>query len=724
MRARLRAGVVYIAILIVCVVLLIGVAIYHITMRQGRMAAYRSLDTQYAHSLARAGLNLVQASITQALHDPASPLRQNLLRPIEDVQAASGGVFELDARPRDLVAEFPAVVDELTRDLPGGKSELGSLTVRTYLRANQVKELAALPIGGKSLKRGGREKAGRLFLECTAVLNTGGLLGRVSQQVVAYQEFRVVHAPVPVFSDFNLFLREVPNGSDERAPHNAMEATQGGLIETGTTVVPLVLNNGKKFVQRIASSELKPELLKDQGWVFLGGPAVVLNLSYSQDETSNPRSVGEDFHFYQQNLNDLEAGRAYPDDVLSKRANEHLGGNQFWQVRTWDIGVNTLKTGDLQTQYDKIFQRTPAGRRLGSVLKLFGTAPDNVSPTVVFGHVLAGYFRISAVVPADPNQTDFEAFYTLLKDHGGGLLGFLAELFREVLPHASRLLYEVDPYLSGKYVYMDPANPSQLKGIGSGASEDVYKDICAGFKTRAYNVGLLHLKAGNQVGDPTDRIGQLGLPPPLFNLDPAKVEHNQLVGSLLPAPWAAQLGGADLSTLDVGSITDALMKSCCFVSGPNDTPLGTLRGLNMLRGDKLDLGSTVYVKGTLSLPALSAVDRGGMIMADEIVIEGAIPKPDKGVLVLVAKEKGIRFPGGQTKVCASLIALKGTLQAQGPPNVEGNLVGNQLDFAAFTGGGGQPAALVYEPRLKQKAVDATLSDGFVVDFSRRFIRVD
>ena len=146
----------------------------------------------------------------------------------------------------------------------------------------------------------------------------------------------------------------------------------------------------------------------------------------------------------------------------------------------------------------------------------------------------------------------------------------------------------------------------------------------------------------------------------------------------------------------------------------------------MLRGDKLDLGSTVYVKGSLTLPALSAVERGGMIVADEIVLEGAVPASTKGVLVLVAKENGIRFQGGATEVHASLIALKGTLTPVGPPNVFGNLVGNRLDFGGFSGNA-SPANLTYDVRLKQKPIDvpgAALSDGLVVDFSRRFVRVD
>lgn len=720
-----RSGVVYVAILIICIVLLIGVAIYHVTMRQGRMAAYRSLDTQYAHSLARAGLNLVQAGIAQSLRDPASKMREVFLMPIAEIQARPGGTIDLE-KSRDLLAEFPTVVDELTRDLPGGKSSLSALTVRCYLRADQLKPLASLPIGGKSLTRGGREKAGRLFLECTAVLNTGGLLGRVTQQVVAYQEFRVVHAPVPVLSDFNLFLRDVPNGADERSPANAMEATQQGLLDPASTAVPLVLNNGKALKQTEATSQLTAQLLREQGWVFLGGTAVVLNLSYSQDETANPRSVGEDFHFYQQDPTELENGRANSDKDLSKVANKHLGTSDFWQVRVWDMGVNALKEGDLKSQYEKIFQKTAAGRRFGSILKLFGTSPDHVSPTIVFGHVLAGFFRIAAVVPADPNQADFEGFYTLLRDTGGGIAGFLAVLFQEVLPHASRLLYVFDPYLSGKYVYMDPNDPGKLLGIGRGATEETYKELCAGFKTRPYNVSLLHLKAGNIAQNPEDRKSAVGIPDGLYNPDLTSAEHNQLPGALLPAPWATALDKADLANLDAAAIGEALEKSCCFRPRGSEKPLDTLRGLNMLRGDKLDLGSTVYVKGSLTLPALSAVERGGMIVADEIVLEGAVPASTKGVLVLVAKENGIRFQGGATEVHASLIALKGTLTPVGPPNVFGNLVGNRLDFGGFSGNA-SPANLTYDVRLKQKPIDvpgAALSDGLVVDFSRRFVRVD
>ena len=726
MRARRPvAGVVYVSILIVCVVLLIGVGAYFVMMRQGRQAAYRSLDTQYAHALARSGLALTQAALTKALHEPASALRTKLLEPLESLKTAPGGLIEMGRT--DLVAEFPAVVDELARDLPGGRSSLEALTARFYIPVSQLSPLPELPLGGKVLARGGREKCGRLYLECSATLATGGLMGRLTQSVQAFEEFRVVHAPVPVLSDFTLFLRDVPRGNEEKSPANALEAQHVGLLDSGSTAVPLILNNGKKDMQEFASSQLDLPYLKNQGWVFLGGAAVALNLSYSQDESANnDRAVGEDFHFYQQDPRDFEAGRAVNDPTLSAKANEHLSGTNFWQVRTWDMGVHSLKDGPLKDQYEKIFEHTPAGRRLGSVLKLFGVAPDKVSPTIVFGHVLAGFFRITAVVPANPEQTDFDGFYTLLRDNGGGVVGFLAELFRELAPFAGRILYTFDPYLSGKYVYLDPANPGQLLPMGRGASEDNYKALCAGFKTRSYNVGLLHLKAHNQAQDPKDRATALGLAETMFSDAPDAPEVNQLPANLLPPPWAA-LDKLDLTRLDPDAIATALIGACAWRSKPKDMGLDTLRGLSMLRGDKLDLGSTVFIDGPVSLPALSAVERGGMIVANEFVLEGAIPQPASGVLVLVARTGGIRFPGAPTQIHASLIALKGTIAPQGPPALTGNLVANTLDLGCLTASG-LPAHLDYDPKLKAKAIPdpaATgLPEGLVVDFSRRFVRVD
>ena len=718
-----RRGVVYVAILIVCIVLLIGVFVYNAMMRQGRMAAYRSLDIQYAQSLARAGATLAQGALAKALHDPASALRTKLVEPLDSLKATSGGAIEIATV--DLVRDFPDVADELMRDLPGGRASLKSLTAHFTIPTSQLWPLPDLPLAAdRKLARGGREKMGRLMLECTATLASGGLMGGVSQTVTAYQEFRVVEAPVPVLSDFTLWVKDIPNGADESSPLNKLEAAKEGLLDASPPTVPLVLSNGKTELQEFVSRDLDVNLLMDLGWVYLGG-SPVLNLTYSQDEPlNNDRSAGEDFHFYQQDPSDPENGRAVKDPVLSTKANEHLSGKQFWQVRTWDMGVNTLKDGPLHDQYEPIFDRTPPGRRLGSILKLFGVAPDRVSPTVVFGHVLAGYFRISAVVPADENQADFDAFYTILKDHGGGLGAFLAFLLTEIQPYASKLLYVFDPFLSGKYVYMNPDDPSTILPPGSGASQDAYNVICAGFKTRAYNVGLLHLKARNVVPDPTNKIQALGLPAGLFSDSPDAPEPNQLLAALLPAAWAS-LDRLDLSKVDLEGMASALDAACCWKSKPADHDVDTLRGLLMLRGDTLDLGSTVSIAGKLELPALTSVDRGGVIVADEITVDGAIPAPAKGVLVLVARTGNIKFPGGQTPVNASLIALKGSLVAAAPPKLTGNLVGGKLDLGVLTGGGALPATLTYDHKLKEKALpDAPPGESLVIDFSRRFVRVD
>jgi hypothetical protein len=157
------------------------------------------------------------------------------------------------------------------------------------------------------------------------------------------------------------------------------------------------------------------DFFRRQGWVFLGGREVILNLSYSQEETANAAQVGEDFHFYQQNPTDLAAGRSVADPAARSMANQHLG-SPFWEVRNWDMGVHALADGPLKDEYGEVFRRTAVARRQGSSLKLMGAPPERVSPTVVFGAVQAGFLRIRAVVPANAADGAFDAYFTILKD--------------------------------------------------------------------------------------------------------------------------------------------------------------------------------------------------------------------------------------------------------------------------------------------------------------------
>jgi len=187
----------------------------------------------------------------------------------------------------------------------------------------------------------------------------------------------------------------------------------------------------------------------------------------------------------------------------------------------------------------------------------------------------------------------------------------------------------------------------------------------------------------------------------------------------LPAPWVAPLGGLELSAVNLPDLAPQLARVACW-----NVPAGTayapfLEARGMLDGGRLDVGTTVRGTGALELPALTGVRRGGVLMASEITIGGAIPAPEHGALVLVATEGSIRVPAG-VPVNAQLVALKGSVVLEGSPQVVGSVAAARLDL----GGVAQGAQLAYDARFKDRAFGPGAGDNLIVDFARKPLAVE
>lgn len=199
-----RRGMVLVGVMIACVVLLIGGLALHFFMRHGRSHAYRSVQNEYAENLAHAGLELAQIHIASHLRDRASPVRRRLIEPLARLRSGPEELGEVD-----LAAAYPALVEQLARDLPRG-ARVATLRARFGLDARALQALPPTVIGGRTLPRGEREKRGHLIVECTARLATGGPFGTLAKTVRATYELRVVDAPVPLCADFTLFAETRP----------------------------------------------------------------------------------------------------------------------------------------------------------------------------------------------------------------------------------------------------------------------------------------------------------------------------------------------------------------------------------------------------------------------------------------------------------------------------------------------------------------------------------
>ena len=719
---NMRRGFVYVAVLILAVVGLIGGVAYHAMMQAGRRQAYRSLAGEYAAMMARGGLAIAQGYLARTSRDPGSPVYKALVKPLSeysgDAPVELGGTVSL----KD---ELPKLTDALARDLPDGPSGLSRLDATFYLVPSDLRPLPALPLTpDRKLERGGVEKCGHLFVEVTAVIGRELFTRGADRTVRASQEFRVLHAPVPVLSQFTLWLSEVPapGGADDGSAVNKLDATDKGQAQAG---VPVVLSHGDVEKQSEMAAKMDRDLFRNQGWVFLGGANVALNLTYSQEETSGDAMVGEDFQFYQVNRQRPDAGRTVSDPSRRTQANAHLGGGDFWELRNWDMGVNRMKAGELATEYADLFDGETDGHRLGSLLKLFGAAPDRISPSVVFGDVSAGLLRlVVAAASRNPSGT-FDAYYAALAHRSKSASGFLQPMWSHLASMAGRVLYNDDPKLSAKWAFMKPDITDPLLPLASGATEDDYKALCSGYRTRPYNEGLLHMKANNESADPRSKSTELGLPDVLFA---ESADRSKLVAELLP-PELATLAGMDLAQLDLAKLADPLAHAACLRVPAGVAVEKWLADEGMLNGGELDLGTAVVSDGTLTLPAVTAIKRGGLILAKEIKLTGpvsaglsagAAPDPRRR-LVLVSAKAGIALPGGPVE--ASLVSLGGIATPPGAFQVRGNLVAPQFDFGPLGTGTGT-AKLDYDRSLKERAADAAADGSLLVDWQRRWVRLD
>jgi len=713
-----RPGFIYVVVLIISFVIVIGISTYFTSMRQGRLLAYRSLHGDYAAVLAKAGLSMSQACLAEASRDPSSPIYKALVQPLETYMAS--GRARIDVGPRiDLSSMFSNIVDRISTDLPRGRSSVAELSAQFYIVPSQLVPLPALTVGpAKVINRSGGEKMGRIFVECTATVSFHAFDTRVSRTLAGFYEFRVVHCPIPILSDFTLFVRE------SAGLFNTVEAGDTGLQNGGQPAV--VLGNGAKELQSRTADMLNLESLKKQGWVYLGGQnEIVLNLTYSMDETASPSQVGEDFHFYQQNPSSLAAGRAVVDPAQKVLANRHLP-NPFWEVRNWDMGVNLLKDGALKAQYEEVFRGTSSGYRLGSQLKLLGAPPERVSPTLVFGPVSAGFFRIVAAAPANPANSSFDAYFSVLKDPASPsdpAKNFARDYYDELQPYLGKLLYLYDPYKSGKYMYYDTSVLGGLLEYAKGTAKSDYLKLCAGFRTRNYNQALLHLKTRNEIPNPLSHAREFGIPESLFTDPPTSPNRSTLPAALLPSAWA-DLGDLDLSKLNLKDMVEPLRRAACWAGPKSMSTESYLIAERRLSGEELDLGTMICSDSPLTLPALTKVRRGGIILAPSITLQGAVPAADRGILVLVAYQGTIQLP--QAPVHASLVATNGAVVANGPLDVTGNIVAQRLDLG--TSGGSSPGKLDYDAaKLKNRSFEigpsGQVSDTFVIDFSRRVTRI-
>lgn len=693
-RAVSRQGMATLVVFFVVILLGILVFAYFGYMRGRRLLSYKQIYGEYARALAVSSVDLARAHLRGALLMDDSTIRRALLSPLADLSPGADGRIVLETI--DIAGLFPGLVDRMLEALGLDPDDLQELTATYYLRGEELESFPDLALGSSDAPvavGGDREKMGRLFLEVISSIGGGPLQAGVTRRLVGFSEFRVVSPVPPVLSLFTLYIEKTRGESGDK-PLNQTKVGYDGTVEGG--VPPLIISNGQVMTRGEAVGRLDAGFLQKQGWIYLGGDDVTLNLAFSRDETPSALQAGEDFHFYQGDPTKPQAQRAYADE----EANRELPDDYF-QIRYWDMGVQDLQAPQLAS-YRPAFEKIPEARLRSSTLHLFGRPPYAVSPTLVFGKVDAGFLRLSAANPhreSDPSL--FPIYFTILTNAGDNPdLGALRDALPRMGggPDLERLAG--NPFLGGKFLFLT------RPGVGLRAADSpripagAYARIQSNLASRPYNQSLLFLKTGGIKADPLAEGTNLGLPEGLFRggSDDART---RLTGTVLSSE-DQDLAGLSLPGL-LGDVAFEYPgdRACRRFSPQGQSLKDFLEKNQYLKAGQLNLETILVAEGPVVVPPIDGIQRGGVLAGTDLEVEGRV---DRGAgtgnfLTFVATGEKLVVKT-QQRLFASLMAPRGTLSAPSGMDAFGSVAVEELELAPEGAGGA--SYLSYEPALKAR----------------------
>lgn len=702
------------------IVLSVLVFSYFTSLRQRRFQQFKQVHGETAYALARVGTDIARTYMEAALRTPDSKLFKALIKPLPDMTPDGSGRVVLETL--DVLADYKPLVEELMKaqDLP--PEMVTKLNVVFHLKSGEFFPFEDVKAGNLSLISP-REKQGKLFMEAACTVSAG-LLSDTEVKVAAVKEFRVTAPALPVLSDFTLFTAEPPRGGD-RMKVNTIEANFQGVPSNGK--VPLVLSNGDAKPRVDWAGKLDAAALAKQGWVFIGGDnPLILQLTFGtkEDELSGAdadASVAEDFHFFKGEPSKPRFQRAFAD----REANQRIGNDAFWEIRYWDMGMPDTFNGSYLPLLGPAFGNLEHTELHANLLHLYGR-PGQVSPTLVFGRVETGFFRVAAAAPRASAGVDARGSFCILQylPPDNPLDGFYYELEVMKPPGADKippaaLESDAGQAKSGKFLYLN--TDGTLRPVSNPrVTVEVYREVASSVKRRSYNASLMYLQTKGEDPSPADRGVNLGLPPRTF-----VAEAGDGAYTVPAAAWPAGLNGRgdfDLRQLATVMGDDKLTLGRASRRAPKAASgAEALTKGGWLSGTKLNVGGVVEVQGALSLPANVNVERGGVIVADDITIDGDLTTNLDQPLVLVAKTGGVRVEH-QAKVSASLAAPRGSVSIAGASEVSGQVVAKSLDLdkielaPKFT-------LLSYDSGQKGGADGAAGARRFQIDVSKTFVQL-
>lgn len=676
--------------------LVVGGAVSRFARQSGR-SGHWFLLSQSAYALASSSLKEAMATLEEQ-NSPADPgPLQDLLASM--VAGAPSGETVLFAGSTGLPPSLQVQVDRLAAD-----DYLAELTVT--LRAKDQGPLLAEAVGG--IPPDPRERKGRLILDCRAGV-TNALGTTVARTIRMERWYKVLGARPALVGRFVLMVEESPdqevNDVGVEVQRRSVTSPGGdGQLEAGSrrplVVVPGVtarqIDENSYALERgtLAAAVGGDEAFLDkQGWIYLGGAGSgqpwELRLQHGLGDTGESFQLDGHLRFAFFRM-DPSLDRTFRSAIEARlrtvsRCQPDLMGaahglryqDHGW-VGNWElIGIQSSRSVQQAGTRSRFVVPGEAGR--SSLLRLWGT-PQEVSPTLVFGPVVASFMR--------------KAFVSV------GLAN---------CPQAGTQLLPV--FFPGE----DPPRAASVLAAGFGSFLATHGSQLP--RRRAYLVGLEQVLDVGVSG----RYNSLGtlMPSALGGPAPPGPTHfsSTLIPSLPPLPSGGGLGEDVVRPLFQGDLAipqlfqgnlaaglpaflTVLGKRLAYQVTPEGREASLARVLTSDAGaPALRVPGAIHFTGPdeLVLPRIDRILEGGVLVADgPIRITGDLLRGGGEVVTLVSLGGDIRVEGA-SRVEAALLAPTGMVRFPGGDcTFRGMLGGRRLDLGGIRT---QALRLEYDPDL-------------------------
>ncbi|PKK90402.1 MAG: hypothetical protein CVV64_08540 [Candidatus Wallbacteria bacterium HGW-Wallbacteria-1] len=533
-----------------------------------------------------------------------------------------------------------------------------------------------------------------------------------SCELRARVSFTVASILAPVVSKFTLFVPSAGDSAANGEGYNILPITIDGTPDRGD-VAPLVLFNypgDAAAPDGTLQSANQGSFTSGKGFVYLGGGTVNMNIA------SGSGGRGEDFLFYDTGTTALRPHYMSSSERVPGLAMPFAAGKAGFPRQSWHLlhklhgfftsDATALHRGiESESCYYEYFRQhgnEPLKGSGSSVLHLYGSN-EHRTPTRVFGNVNGRFGLLSSIgVDVDSGLSDEESRGGTYNDVDGLAL---------FLPMASETVFE--RALTEVPSYPFRKAPEWIRnGNQPGHPEYGIIHIDTGAATIASIFGNYRAYARSM-----SRIIEM----------PYQFMTAFMTYSRIFPPWKDSTFPLSMSDLQMTNFCEMAAPSVQGPGGPYFS--GNLRNVAMewierkvqisyggqaefmkthIRGNSLNLGAVVRIRGPLAVSSDLEVNRGGMIITDGDIRISGISNTSELPLTLISLKGNIFVNPGKT-IEAGIVALGTGARLElertggsGPINIRGHLAVTVLDPAVAGRGG----SIHYEPRFDPTASTA------------------